>query len=53
MRTANKIYAVIDTNVLVSTLYSKNGTSNPGIVINQVLEGNIIPIVNASILTEY
>ena len=53
MNARNKIYAVIDTNVLVSTLYSKNGTSNPGIVINQVLEGNIIPLVNSAILTEY
>ncbi|MCH5217494.1 MAG: putative toxin-antitoxin system toxin component, PIN family [Muribaculaceae bacterium] len=53
MRGANKIYAVIDTNVLVSTLYSKNGTSNPGIIINQVLEGNIIPLINPIILKEY
>lgn len=53
MNATNKIFAVIDTNVLVSTLYSKNGTSNPGIVINQVLEGNIVPLVNKDILSEY
>lgn len=53
MNGANRIYAVIDTNVLVSALYSKNGTSNPGIVINQVLKGNIIPLINNAILTEY
>ena len=53
MKDDNKIYAVIDTNVLVSTLFSTNGNSNPGIIINQVLEGNIIPLFNASILQEY
>ena len=53
MKDDNKIYAVIDTNVLVSTLFSSNGNSNPGIIINQVLEGNITPLVNASILREY
>ena len=53
MKDDNKIYAVIDTNVLVSTLFSSNGNSNPGIIINQVLEGNITPLVNASILQEY
>ena len=53
MKDDNKIYAVIDTNVLVSTLFSTNGNSNPGIVINQVLEGNITPLVNPSILQEY
>ena len=53
MKDGNKIYAVIDTNVLVSTLFSRFGNSNPGIIINQVLEGNITPLVNASILQEY
>ena len=53
MKDGNKIYAVIDTNVLVSTLFSRFGNSNPEIIINQVLEGNITPLVNASILQEY
>ena len=53
MKDGNKIYAVIDTNVLVSTLFSRHGNSNPGIIINQVLEGNITPLVNAFILREY
>ena len=53
MKDANKIYAVIDTNVLVSALFLSPKNSNPGIVINQVLEGNITPLVNASILREY
>lgn len=53
MKDDNKIYAVIDTNVLVSALFSSHESSNPGIVISQVLEGNITPLVNASILQEY
>ena len=53
MKDDNKIYAVIDTNVLVSALFSNHENSNPGIIINQVLEGNITPLVNASILQEY
>ena len=53
MKDDNRIYAVIDTNVLVSALFSSHDNSNPGIVINQVLEGNITPLVNASILQEY
>ena len=48
MKDGNKIYAVIDTNVLISTLFSRFGNSNPGIIINQVLEGNITPLVNTS-----
>ena len=49
----NKIIAVIDTNVLVSTLYSKNGLSNPAIVINAIIDGIIIPMFNEEILSEY
>ena len=53
MKYDNRIYAVIDTNVRVSALFSNHENSNPEIVINQVLEGNITPLVNASILQEY
>lgn len=53
MKSTNKIYAVIDTNVLVSALYSKNRVSNPGIIIDKILEGIIIPLYNNEILEEY
>lgn len=53
MKSTNKIYAVIDTNVLVSALYSKNRASNPGIIIDKILEGIIIPLYNNEILEEY
>ncbi|MDE6683069.1 MAG: putative toxin-antitoxin system toxin component, PIN family [Muribaculaceae bacterium] len=53
MNEEKKVYAVIDTNVLVSSLYSKNGTSNPYRVINSVLNGIITPLYNDEIINEY
>lgn len=53
MKNVNKIYAVIDTNVLVSSLFSHNGTSNPSIVISAVLNGDITPVYNDEIIEEY
>ena len=44
-------YAVIDTNVLVSAMYFPE--SIPGIVTDEALRGNIIPLVNDEIITEY
>ena len=46
-----KYYAVIDTNVLVSALL-KNG-SVPWQVAEEALHGDIIPLVNDEILSEY
>ena len=46
-----KYYAVIDTNVLVSALL-KNG-SVPWQVAEEALHGDIIPVVNDEILSEY
>ena len=48
-----KIYAVIDTNVIVSSLFSLDGTSNPAIVVKAVLAGAIIPLYNKEIIDEY
>ena len=53
MKRQDKIYAVIDTNVLVSNFFSGKGKSNPSIIIDKVVEGTIIPIVNQEILNEY
>lgn len=44
-------YAVLDTNVLVSALL-KNG-SVPWQVAEEALHGDIIPVLNDEILTEY
>ena len=46
-----KYYAVIDTNVLVSSLLK--WTSVPGSVSRHVLAGNIVPLLNDEILREY
>ena len=45
------IYAVIDTNVIISTLLNKN--SNPGKVVVAALTGKITPILHNDILMEY
>ena len=48
-----KIYAVIDTNVIVSALFSISGQSNPATIIRKVVDGTITPIYNEEILSEY
>mgnify|MGYP005606596539 FL=1 len=48
-----KIYAVIDTNVLVSALFSISGNSNPSIIIRKIIDGVITPLYNEDILAEY
>ncbi len=44
-------YAVIDTNVIVSSLLKD--TSVPGVVVSKALTGPIVPLVNEEILEEY
>lgn len=46
-----RYFAVIDTNVLVSAMLRAN--SNPGFVLKEVLCGDIIPLLNDEILSEY
>lgn len=46
-------YAVIDTNVLLSALLSKNNNSNTVKVLEAVFEGKIIPLYHQDILAEY
>lgn len=48
-----KCYAVIDTNVIVSALLAKSETSATVLVVQQFLEGSVIPIYNDYILGEY
>lgn len=45
------LYAVIDTNVLVSAFLKEN--SIPRFVINYMYAGKIIPIYNGEIISEY
>lgn len=53
MSAGNNIYAVIDTNVLVSALYSGQKATNPAIIIKAILSGDITPLYSEEILDEY
>ena len=46
-----KYYAVIDTNVIVSALLKWN--SVPGVVLQAVFNGFVVPVFNNEILNEY
>lgn len=48
-----KIYAVIDTNVVVSALLSHYDDTATVVIMRKVITGDIIPIYNESILDEY
>lgn len=50
---ADKIFAVIDTNVVVSALISTNPESPPFSVMAHVYSGTITPVFNDEILKEY
>ena len=47
------IYAVIDTNVIVSALITKNSEAATIHVIRAVLNGQVVPVYNKAILREY
>ena len=44
-------YAVIDTNVVVSSMLKQS--SIPGKIIDSVIQGTIVPLLNEEILNEY
>ena len=50
---SEKLYAVIDTNVIVSALISKNEESSPVKVLNRVFLGDIVPVWDDEIIKEY
>ena len=49
----NKLYAVIDTNIIVSALISSNLDSNPVKVFRAIIQEQIVPVYNDEILAEY
>ncbi len=53
MKEKKKIYAVIDTNVLVSSLLSSNEFSNTAIIIKCIFNEVITPLYNNAIIEEY
>ena len=48
-----QVFAVIDTNVIVSALITKNPKSPPYVVLREVLDGRIIPLYHTDIIEEY
>lgn len=48
-----KHYAAIDTNVLVSSLLSKHSNAATRLVVDAIVTGEIIPLYNEEILSEY
>ena len=48
-----KCYAVVDTNVILSGLWSRNRTSPTVTVLNELVGGNILPLYCEDILHEY
>ena len=47
------VYAVIDTNIIVSSFITKNPSSATRRGINSMLSGKIKPLYNDEILAEY
>lgn len=50
---AAKFYAVLDTNVLVSAMYTGNPSAATRQILDLTLEGTITPLVNKEIVDEY
>ncbi len=49
----SKVYSVIDTNVLVSSLMSKRAGSSTTKILDAIISSRIIPLYNHDILLEY
>lgn len=49
----NEVYAVIDTNVLVSALLPNQGVTNPAVILREIMRDRIIPVFNDEIISEY
>lgn len=47
------IYAVVDTNVFVSSFITKNPQSPTIKVVEMILNGEIVPLYNGDVLAEY
>lgn len=47
------VYAVIDTNVLVSAIFAVHPDSATVIIRERIMDGTIVPLYNAEIFDEY
>ena len=50
---ASKLYAVIDTNVIVSAMFTHNPESPTKLILDHVLQGDVIPLYADEIIYEY
>lgn len=48
----NKLYAAIDTNVIVSAMFTHNPQSPTKLILDYVLQGKVIPLYSDDILNE-
>lgn len=46
-------YAVIDTNVLISSLLSKNSDSATVLLVGRMISGDLIPVYSTDTMNEY
>ena len=49
----SKLYAVIDTNVIVSAMFTHNPESPTKLILDHVLQGDVIPLYADEIISEY
>jgi len=47
-----KIYAVLDTNVIVSSMLTRNQFSPTRLIMTMVRDGGVIPMINDDILAK-
>ncbi len=52
-RPGNEMYAVIDTNVIVSAMITNDDSSNTVKVLTEALSGDIIPVFSEYLISEY
>jgi len=50
---ADKTYAVIDTNVIVSAMYTHNPESPTKLILDSIFQGDVIPLYDEEIIKEY
>ena len=50
---ASKMYAVIDTNVIVSAMFTYNPESPTKLILDHILRGEVIPLYVDEIISEY
>ena len=50
---ASKLYAVIDTNVIVSAMFTHNPESPTKLILDYILRGDVIPLYVDEIIGEY